>query len=67
MDKLSEVAIGCGLEGCAHTVLGTWAGSAYSKTGGAEIWAEAMRNLLESEEWPNLGSMNWNCSNCLSL
>ena len=30
------------------------------------MWVEAMEGLLESEEWPKLGTILWICGNCLT-
>ena len=49
--------ISCGTEGCTHAVLGTWPGAVCGRTGGAGIWAEAMGEMIASEEWPNLDTM----------
>ena len=65
-DKLSEAVIECGMEGCTHAVLGTWPGAVCGRKGGVMVWAKAIGEMLESEEWPNLDTILWICSNFLN-
>ena len=54
------------MEGCTHAVLGTWPGAVCGRKGGVMVWAKAIGEMLESEEWPNLDTILWICSNFLN-